>query len=437
MTASQAIPTDAFDRRLSNLIESRPEDIARPFALYQDMLALEQPYRWGPTVVVSRMDDVRMILKDHRRFSNRAHAVGSRPEARRAAMQPHEQRAFDEVTAFEELIISRTDGAQHARLRSIVQRAFTPRKVATLEDETNAFTTSLFDRMVECGETNIARAVTQELPVMMICSLLNVPQEEAPLIQGWSAKIGKNRGAAVIADLMTAHAALAEFRAYVVEKIEHHRRFPDSTNLVSTLMGASDEERLSEDELVAMVLILLFAGADTTKALLGNGSLALLSDREQWERFRSDPAGMIAGATEEMIRFVSPVQTLWRVTTEPVTLHGVEIDQGTTLLLLMGAASRDPSLFDDPDRFDITRTDSREHISFGHGTHFCLGTSLARMECGAFFTQLATRFPDVRLAQDPDTVEWGGNIQFRCITGLEVDLGDERRSADSPAAKAA
>ncbi|MFA4928808.1 MAG: cytochrome P450 [Patulibacter sp.] len=409
------------------MIESRPEAIARPFALYQDMLALEEPYRWGPTVVVSRMSDIRMILKDHRRFSNRAHAVGSRPEARRAAMQPHEQAAFDEVTEFEELIISRTDGAQHARLRSIVQRAFTPRKIAMLGDETQAFTTALFDRMVERGETNIAASVTQELPVMMICSLLNVDQAEAPLIQGWSAKIGKNRGAAVVADLMGAHEALKEFRAYVIEKIEHHRRFPDSTNLVSTLMGASDDERLSEDELVAMVLILLFAGADTTKALLGNGTLALLSDQAQWERFRDDPDEAVAGLTEELIRFVSPVQTLWRVTTEPVTLHGVEIEAGTTILLLMGAASRDPSLFEDPDRLDIDRTESRDHISFGHGTHFCLGTSLARMECGAYFTELATRFPDVRLAQDPEAVEWGGNIQFRCITGLEVDLGEERR----------
>ncbi|MDP3492572.1 MAG: cytochrome P450 [Hyphomonadaceae bacterium] len=372
------------------------------------------------------MEDVRKILWDHKNYSNRAHAIGSRPDAFRARLRPHELQAFDELTAFEELIISRTDGDQHQRLRAIVHRAFNPQAIATLEELVGVFTRQLFDDMVASGATDIASAVTRNLPVMMICALLNVPQSEAPLIQGWSARIGKNRGQGVVADLMDAHDALMEFRDYVREKIELLRLDPKSTNLVSTLMGASDEERLSEDELVAMVLILLFAGADTTKALLGNGTHVFLSNPDQWRLFLADSQGRLGGATDELIRYIAPVQTLWRVTTAPVRIQDLEVEPGTTILLLMGAANRDPAVFEEPDRFDITREESRPHVSFGFGTHFCLGTHLAQMECRAYFGELATRFPEVKLTQDPDSVTFGGNIQFRTVTGLQVALGAGR-----------
>ena len=419
------LPDSSTDTRLAALVESHPDAIKSPFKLYQDMLAIGKPYRWGNTVVVSRMEDVRSILWDHRNFSNRGHAVGSRPEAFRARLRPHEQRAFDELTAFEELIVSRTDGAQHERLRAIVSRAFNPKAIARLERLVVVFTTQLFDEMVASGETDITAAVTRNLPVMIICSLMNVPYAEAPLIQGWSGRIGKNRGQGIVADLMDAHAALMEFRDYVRTKIEQLRRDPQSTNLVSTLMGASEEDRLTEDELVAMVLILLFAGADTTKILLGNGTHLFLSNPDQWRHFVADPQGMMGGATDELIRCITPVQTGWRVTTAPVRIQDMEIEAGTTVLLLQGAANRDPSLFENPDRFDITRSESRKHVSFGFGTHYCLGTHLAQTECRAYFTELATRFPDIKLAQDPDSVSFSGNIQFRAITALQVALGTE------------
>ena len=419
-------PGPQLDAQLSALIDSYPDAIKNPFALYQFMLSLGEPYRLGDTVVVSRMDDVRKILWDHKTYSSRAHVVGSRPEAFRARLRPHEQRAFDELSAFELLMVSRTDGEQHERLKAIVQRAFKPQAIATLEGLVDVYTRQLFDEMVASGATDITAAVTRSLPVMMICSLMNVPYAEAPLIQGWSSRIGKNRAQGVVEDMMDAHDALMEFRDYVREKIEQLRLDPQATNLVSTLMGASDEERLSEDELVAMVLILLFAGADTTKALLGNGTHVFLSNPDQWRLFAADPHGMIGTATDELIRYISPIQTLWRVTTAPVRIRDMELEAGTTILLLTAAANRDPAVFEDPDRFDIAREDSRRNVSFGFGTHFCLGTHLAQMECRAYFSELARRFPDIKLAQHPDSVTFGGNIQFRTVTALEVALGRER-----------
>jgi cytochrome P450 len=407
MTAGAGV----LDEQLTALITSDPEAVADPFPLYHRLLDESPVHRWGPTTVVSRYADVRVIAGDAVAFSNRAYSVGSRAASIRAALSDDDARAFDEVSAFEAMYISRADGDQHARLRAIAHRAFTPRRMAELEATTQRFTDELLASMQERGEADFVAAVSSRLPVMMINSLLNVPLEDVGLIKGWSARIGKNRGGAVTADLLDAHAALGEFRAYVADIVDHHRRHPDSTDLVSALMGAADEERLTEDELLATMVVLL----------LGNGLHALLTHREQWEALCSDPDGRIAGVVEELARYVSPVQTTWRVTTRDVELGGTTIDEGQTVLVLIGAANRDPAQFDDPDRLDVARTPNR-HIGFFFGAHFCLGAALARLEGATVLGTLARRFPDLALTGPPGGYEWRGNIQFRTIAELPVAL---------------
>lgn len=418
----QGAGTADLDTRIAAMLRSDLDLVSNPFPLYRDLLRTSPVHVHGPTVVVSRYTDTKIILHDAVTFSNQAYKVGSRANEIRSKLRGRELVAFDEVAAFESMYISRADGEQHARLRSIAKRAFTPRKMAQLQTQVQRYTDQLIDDMLRSGQNDIVEGLTSRLPTMMICSLLDVPLTDIDLIRNWVAKIGKNRGGTVIADLLDAHTALMEFRAYVEDVVREHRRHPARTDLVSALQGATSEARLSTDELLATMVVLLFGGSDTTTALLGNGLHGLLTYRDQWELLRSDPDRYLSDTVEELLRWVSPVQTLWRVTTAPTRIGELDVSAGTTVLLLVGAANRDPAQFTQPDVLDITRQ-PREHIAFGYGPHYCIGTALARMEASTLFRTLVQRFPDLAI-RDPDRpAVFRGNIQFRSISALEVDWG--------------
>jgi cytochrome P450 len=262
---------------------------------------------------------------------------------------------------------------------------------------------------------------------MVICTLLNVPLSDAPTIKAWSGRIGKNRGGVVVADLLDAHAAMSDFRAYVQETLDNNRRHPDSTDLVAAFMGAEGEARLSAEQLAAQFVVLLFAGSDTTNALLANGLLALAERPDAWRALCADP-GLVKPAVDELLRWVSPVQFLWRVTTAPMVFGGVEIPADTTVMPVIAAANRDPRAFADPEAVDLGR-DAGAHITFGYGPHFCLGNALARMEAEIFFSTVARRFPKLELAADPSELEWHGNAMFRTVKRLPVALGRDHGGA--------
>jgi cytochrome P450 len=421
-TASVDHLDDQLSRRITRLIESRPEDIADPYPLYEELLERSPVHRWGPSLAVARFADIKEIAKDAVTFSNRAYSVGSRARTILDGLNEHDAEVFREVSSFEAMYISRADGEQHDRLRQIAHRAFTPRKMAELSDITQRFTDQMLDRMLERGQTDFVEGLSSRLPMAMINSLLNVPLDDSDLIRGWTARIGKNRGGQVTADLLDAHAALNEFRDYVAEIVAHHRASANSTDLVTALMGAAGEERLSNDELLATMVVLLFAGSDTTTALLGNGLHALLTHRDQWELLLGSPAPLMPTAVEELARYISPVQTTWRVTTAPTRIGELEVDEGTTVLVLIGAANRDPAVFENPNRLDVQRHPN-QHIGFWFGAHFCLGAALARLEALTVFTTLVRRFPELRLIDGRDDFAWRGNIQFRTLASLDVDFG--------------
>jgi pimeloyl-[acyl-carrier protein] synthase len=410
-----------FDAAITGLIESRPALVSDPFPIYRQLLGRPGVYLWGPTVVVTHYDEVKTIANDAVTFSNRGLMVGSRADAIRARLSGSERAAFDEVSAFESMYISRADGDLHARLRGIAHRAFTPRKMAELEGLLSQFTDWLLSQMLDEGQTDFVAGLSARLPVMAINSLLDVPLADVELIKGWTARIGKNRGGAVVADLLDAHAALNEFKDYVREIVDHHRRHPDSTDLVSALMGAAGDDLLTEDELLATMVVLLFGGSDTTTALLGNGLHALLTHDDQWRLLTENPQGRIGAAVEELVRYVSPVQTTWRVTTIPTTLGAQNIDEGTTVLVMIGAANRDPEKFSEPDMLVLDRAPNR-HVGFFFGAHFCLGAALARLEARIVFQALAERYPHLRYLQDETIHRFQGNIQFRTIAELNVAL---------------
>jgi cytochrome P450 len=194
----------------------------------------------------------------------------------------------------------------------------------------------------------------------------------------------------------------------------------EGPELARTLLDGRASEALTEDELVAMYLLILFGGSETTTNLLGNGFLALQRHRDQWDLLVKDPS-LVRGAVDELLRYDSPHHYLPRVAAEPFELGGQRIDAGDTVIVLMGAANRDPEVFDQPERLDITRPNRAEHLSLAFGPHFCLGAALARLEGEIVFATLVTRFPQARLLTDD--IRYGGSAMLRAIQHLPADLG--------------
>ncbi|MEU5995457.1 cytochrome P450 [Spirillospora sp. NPDC047418] len=292
------------------------------------------------------------------------------------------------------------DPPDHTRLRRLVGKAFTPRLVERLRPRVEALVDGLLDGM--SGEVDLIAALAYPLPVIVISEMLGVPARDRDLFKGWSDSLARGLDPDFLlpeAEIAERETARAEFAEYFRQLADERRRQPQD-DLLSALVSVSDGgDVLSEEELLATCVLLLVAGHETTVNLIGNGALALLRDPAQLELFRARP-GNVQAAVEELLRYDPPVQLTLRAALEDVDLDGTLLERGKLVLLLTGAANRDPAVFDDPDRLDLTRytegRDTPRHLSFGHGIHFCLGAPLARLEGQVALKKLFER--DVALA---------------------------------------
>ena len=284
-----------------------------------------------------------------------------------------------------------TDPPDHTRLRKLVNKAFTTRRVAELRPRIEAITTDLLDEMAGHDEVDLLQALANPLPVTMICELLGVPFADREAFQAWTKVLV---GAATNPDHAQQSRAMHD---YLTELIAVKKSSPGDDLLSGLATQHDDGDRLTDGELVAMAFLLLVAGHETTVNLIGNGTHALLRNRPQFDALRADPDG-IPAAIEEFLRFDGPVgwATL-RFTGEPVTIAGTEIPEGEFVYIALPAADRDPRRYTDAGELDITRS-TTGHVAFGHGIHFCVGAPLARMEATVAFTALLQRFPDLTLA---------------------------------------
>jgi len=313
------------------------------------------------------------------------------------------------------------DPPEHTRLRGLVSKAFTPRRVAVLEGRVHALADELLDGVLDAGEADWIHAVAEPLPAVVIAELLGVPSEDHRTFRGWSSQLidslpsfGQPGASERVEGL------IGTLAGYLRERIAERRRAP-ADDLLSDLIAARDEQdALSEEELVATALLLLLAGHETTTNLIGNGLLALLRNPGELEALRADPAGRVANAVEELLRFDSPVQATVRVAREDVEIGGEPVAKGTLVVCGIGAANRDPAVHPDPDRLDLARTPIR-HLSFGLGTHFCLGASLARLEGRAVFRRLGERVGRVELAGG-GALAYRANPVLRGLRSLPVRL---------------
>jgi cytochrome P450 len=291
----------------------------------------------------------------------------------------------------------------HTRLRRLVSKAFTARRVAELRPRVQEITDGLLDAVVPSGRADLVADFALPLPVTVISELLGVPAEDRAGFQKWTdVMLGQNPG---YFDKAAVDDAWRKMWAYLEDLLAAKRSSP-ADDLLSALITARDGEgSLDEDELIAMAFLLLVAGYITTVNLIGGGVTALLAHPEQLKLLRDDPS-LLPGAVEEFLRYDGPVNPgVVRFPTEDVEIGGVLIPRGATVLIATAIADRDPSVFADPDRLDVTRRENA-HLAFGHGVHYCLGAPLARLEGEIAIGTVLRRLPNLALAVPYEELRW-------------------------------
>lgn len=310
------------------------------------------------------------------------------------------------------------DPPEHARLRRLVSRAFTPRAIDRLRDRIQEIADSLLDDLEGTGECDLIAAYASQIPIAVIVEMLGIPRDEAPHLQTFAEPGTKilNSTSPSWREYRTAVEALREFETYLAIHIERLRRGGAEDSILSAVLHDSD---LTETEVRMFAGLLLGAGFITTTYAFGNAVVALVGHRDQLARLQEHPEGW-ANAVEEVLRYDSVAHIAARVATETVEIDGHTLQEDSAIFLLTGGANRDPAVFERPDEFDTTRANARDHIAFGSGIHACLGASLARMELQIGLQALFERFPQLALAGEPIPND---STLLRGLKELPVDLG--------------
>ena len=353
----------------------------------------------------TRHADVDAILRDHGRFGN---------DPRKGRLSPRQRAMLPPPDEFTMLFL---DPPDHTRLRGLVSRAFTRRAVSALEPRIRAVLCSLLDGIDDPSAFDLMTAVAQPLPVTVIAEMLGVPPADRTRFRLWSARRARLLEPTISRrERRLGAAASRAWDAYFRAVIEQRRTDPRDDILSALVQAEEAGERLTERELLNMLRLLLIAGHETTANLIGNGVLALLRNPGELERLRADP-DLIPGAVEELMRFDSPVQADFRRVLEDCEVNGFALRRRDNVVVLLGAANRDPEAFDDPDRLDVGRS-AGAHLSLGRGIHYCLGAPLARLEGRIVLETLIERFKRIELL--PGRPRFGRTIVFRGLRALPL-----------------
>jgi len=435
----QVSTNDIFS--LSNL--QRNEIRANPYPFYQQ-LRDQDPIHWDEELgfwVLTRYADVDSLYADER-FSR---AQGLMRGFQRLS-ETERQSAEPVYHSFSKTVFY-ADPPYHTHLRGLMNHAFTPRRVERLRPSIQKIVDELLDAAQAGTKIDMIHALAYPLPVMVIAELLGLPVSDRARFKKWSddlfAILGTVRQKSSHL-LEQAERSLNEMTDYIRD-LSHKRRSSPQDDLLTALLSVTENDglacpyahgassvhatgelirereassRLTEEELVANINILLSTGHETTTHLIGNGLLALLQHPDQSRKLQAQPA-LLASAIEEMLRYDSPVQITYRSALKDINMEGKLIRKGDLVNSILGSANRDPRRFSSPDAFDITRNEGR-HLGFGVGIHFCIGAPLVRLEAEIFFETILRRFPTISLATE--TLEWQEHPIFRGLKSLPVNL---------------
>ncbi|HUQ55518.1 cytochrome P450 [Lentzea sp.] len=360
--------------------------------------------------LVTRYDEAKIALTDPR--------VSKDVNEGRHLMEVHAPEQTERRTIEEALSVHmlNMDPPGHTRLRKLVTKAFTARRVELMRPRVQEISAELIAKLNDGDVVDLLEVFAFPLPITVICELLGIPIDNRDEFREWSNQL-LTFGTAD--EVQAAGAAMAAFLFQHVGKVQAAE--PDDT-FFSALVHANDSgDRLSTEELVSMAFLLLVAGHETTVNLIGNAVFSLLQNPDQLQVLKDKPE-LIPASTEEFLRLEGPINVAtFRFTKEDIDLGGVTVPAGEILMVSLVAANRDPAKYENPDQLDVTRS-AQGHVAFGHGIHFCLGAPLARLEFDVALTQLLARFPNLELAAEPETLVWRDSTLIRGLHTLPVRL---------------
>jgi len=388
-----------------------PAFIANPYPAFRTLRETAPVWRspFGRTFL-TRYEDSQQLMRDRRLGKDY-----TEPEAliRRFGPTAMQEPAVVELS---HMMLMR-DPPDHTRLRGLVTKVFTARKIEEMRAGIQAITDRLLDKVAAHGEMDAIRDLAFPLPVLVICELLGIPEADRARFVTATAS-----GAALLnpvpptrAELDRANEGTLATGAHFEALFERRREEPRDDLLTLLVQAEEAGDHLTTEELRANVTLLFAAGHETTVNLIGNGIWSLHGNPSQWAAIRDNPA-LIPNAIEEILRYECPVQAVARTVAEPIEFGGIEFNKGELIVALIGAANRDPEVFPDPDRLDVTR-ERLKPLSFGGGIHFCIGAQLARIEAEVVFSTLLRRMPDMRLVDDGPP-KWRDSFTLRGLTTL-------------------
>jgi cytochrome P450 len=393
-----------------------PAFIQDPYPVYRDLRESAPVHwsdRWG-VWVLTRYDDTMGVLRDSKTYSNVA-----RFSTLLEQLPAEVQEEVDVLREYHSTGLIQSDPPDHTRLRGLVRLAFTPRAVEAFRPRVQSIVDRLLDEAAAKDSFDLVRDFGYKLPVFVVGEMLGVPTIDLDQIFRWNTDmVGlQATGGASVDHARKAAAAISELEAFFGDVVDDHRRHPKDDLIGSLIVAQDDGNQLTRAELVGTAITIMFAGHDTTKNLICNGSVLLLRDPASLDRFRNDPA-ITATAVEEMLRYESPIQRGWRRVAVDTELRGNQLREGDLVYYMFGAANRDPAVFPEAERFDVARAENR-HVAFGYGIHFCIGAPLARLEGSIALSTMFRRFPDLRLAET--SVAWQPSVHVRCPMRLLLD----------------
>lgn len=405
-------PAPARGRRGKLVDITRAEFKANPFPFYAELRERHPVYRarsgqlqgW----LLTRYDDVLLTLKDPR-FVKDVHSIEGAAELSKRPWMPGFLRAMESNMLDQ-------DDPNHARLRGLVHRAFTPARIESMQTHIRAIGNRLLDAVQRRGEIELIADFALPLPLTVICELLGVPPDDRLRFARLAQHALVSPTTFNVIRILPAMWSLIRY----LHRLIAERQARPQDDLLSALAQVEEAgDRLSTDEQTAMAVLLLLAGHETTVNLIASGTLALMQNPEQLAWLRAHPEG-IKTAVEELLRYCNPVETATeRYAKQDLELHGTPIRRGELVLAVLAAANRDPSKFTDPDTLDLRR-DPNRHLAFGQGGHYCLGAALARMEGQIAISLLLSRLPNLRLAVAPETLRWRATPVVRGLAALPL-----------------
>jgi len=400
-----AIPDDMFT----------PDVIADPYAYY-GRLRDEDPVHWNDTYalwVITRHDDLVWLTRHHELFSSQVFRNDPRPAY--PAIDESDLGLYEYVRNYQADQFIQHDRPDHLEMRRVVHGYFTPKSMEAWRPFVQKAVKELLDAAEKKGRMDVMRDLATPLPVLVIAQMMGVPDQDRPYVRELAEKLlyigrGEHNRMPILTDGMK---GMIE---YVSPLVDERIKKPGD-DFISVLASGEKNGVFSRHQVLVNTSLLLLAGHETTINLICNGALAFLQHPDQWALLKEDPAGRMKWATEECLRYDSPVKSIQRIASQDVAMRDKTLAKADRIRWFISSANRDPAMFADPDTFDISRQPN-QHVAFGSGTHHCLGATLARVEGQEVFKALAERFPGFQL--DNEALEYQPSVTFRSLKSLPI-----------------